>query len=256
MVKQKQNSDTSYPALAKAARALLFVVALVALVPTFVAAVAWTHYSQSPRNIFCLLFVICPVVSISLTAIALRSPPYLRLRIAAFVAACALGAVASELLLSINAARAVELEPAARFVIRQRENGRSLHPYLAPTNFLRSDTGGTMRSRLSIDDKEILPVAGRSRSDLCPCNESGTPLVYRSDRFGMHNPDAVWDEAQLDIAVVGDSFAHGWCVPSESNFASHIRTLYPKTVNLGSAGHGPLLNLAAIREYLPSHKPK
>jgi hypothetical protein len=60
----------------------------------------------------------------------------------------------------------------------------------------------------------------------------------------------------VEIAAVGDSFTHGYCVPPEQNFVALIRERHPATLNLGIAGNGPLLMLATLTEYLTPLKPR
>jgi lysophospholipase L1-like esterase len=88
------------------------------------------------------------------------------------------------------------------------------------------------------------------------CNEIGPYLIYRSDEHGFQNPSGLWGLPQLDVALVGDSFAQGNCVPSEQNAAARIRSDFPGTLNLGMEGNGPLAELAVIREFLPVLRPK
>ena len=42
-------------------------------------------------------------------------------------------------------------------------------------------------------------------------NESGYYSIYKSDRYGFNNPDYVWDKNEIDLVIIGDSFAHGAC---------------------------------------------
>src|SRR5262249_43591060 len=77
-----------------------------------------------------------------------------------------------------------------------------------------------------------------------------------SDRHGFNNPDEIWQSEHVDVAVLGDSFAHGYCVPNDRTFAGLIRHQYPSTMNLAIAGNGPLFMLAAAKEYLPHFEPK
>jgi hypothetical protein len=85
---------------------------------------------------------------------------------------------------------------------------------------------------------------------------SGEYTAYQSDEHGFHNPKGIWRTDRLNIAILGDSFAHGFCVPSENNFVSLIRDRYPATLSLGMGGSGPLLELAGVKEFLPFLKPK
>ncbi len=81
------------------------------------------------------------------------------------------------------------------------------------------------------------------------CNELGVTTVYRSDEYGFNNPAGLWEQAPLEVLLVGDSFVQGACVPPDQTLAAVIRKAYPRTVSLGRDGAGPLLQLAALREY-------
>jgi hypothetical protein len=111
-----------------------------------------------------------------------------------------------------------------------------------------------MRSPFKVNGIRILPLGGISNKVTVLCNEAGFHLVYKSDEHGFHNPAQLWPNA--DLVAVGDSFAMGHCVPSDKNFVSLIRSRYPKTINLGMSGNGPLVELGAIKEYAPLLKPK
>jgi hypothetical protein len=101
----------------------------------------------------------------------------------------------------------------------------------------------TSRSRLwrssSLVHSTFLPLACISNVTTVFCNESGEYIIYRSDDHGFHNSSGLWDKEQADIVALGDSYAHGACVPSEQGFVSVIRSRYPATVNLGVNGDGP-----------------
>ena len=101
-----------------------------------------------------------------------------------------------------------------------------------------------------------MPLGGISSVTTVACNESGKFLIYESDRHGFHNPKGLWNRNTWDVAAVGDSFTHGYCVPSDDNYVAQIRELYPGTLNLGMGGNGPLLNLASLLEFLPQLKPR
>jgi PAS domain S-box-containing protein len=113
-----------------------------------------------------------------------------------------------------------------------------------------------LESAIRINGTEVLPLAGISNKVTVLCNENGAYVTYTSDEHGFHNPPGIWSLDHIDVAAVGDSFAHGACVPSDGNFVSLIRKHYPATLNLGGAGHGPLFVLASLKEYLPRVTPK
>jgi hypothetical protein len=121
---------------------------------------------------------------------------------------------------------------------------------------LEREANGSMKSALQIDGAELIPLGGIANKLTVMCNQIGDYVVYKTDEHGFHNPAGIWDSGQLQIVALGNSFTHGYCVPSEKNFAALIRRRYPATLNLAMAGHGPMLTLATVKEYLPQLKPK
>jgi hypothetical protein len=108
----------------------------------------------------------------------------------------------------------------------------------------------------SIVPDKLVPIGGVSRSLTVLCNESGRYITFKSDEHGFRNPSAVWNQHHADLAVVGESLAQGYCVPEGKSFADLLRAQYPVTLNLGTSGESALIQLAAIREYLPQFTPK
>ena len=105
-----------------------------------------------------------------------------------------------------------------------------------------------------IHDTPVVPLSSIPGTTIVMCNEAGTYVTYDSDRFGFNAPDVQWD-LPIDVALVGDSFVEGWCVPREASFGALIRASRPTTLNVGYAGHGPLAELGVIREYVASRRP-
>jgi hypothetical protein len=107
------------------------------------------------------------------------------------------------------------------------------------------------------NNMEIYPLSGLSNSLTVYCNESGEYTIYNSDRYGFHNTEKdIWNSGVAEIGVVGDSFLHGACVPTEKNITSTISREYKKTINLGLGGCGPLIELAILKEYMSQLRPK
>jgi PAS domain S-box-containing protein len=136
-----------------------------------------------------------------------------------------------------------------------RSRGIDAGPSLFPQGLLKEQNDGTVKSLISINGVEFLPLASIANKLTVVCNENGQYLTYRSDEHGFNNPPHIWD-TPIDIVAVGDSFTQGWCVDPESNFVSLIRQRHPGTLNLGIEGNGPLIMLATIKEYAESVKPK
>jgi hypothetical protein len=104
-------------------------------------------------------------------------------------------------------------------------------------------------------DGTLLPLGGIANVTTVFCNEMGQYVVYASDEHGFHNPPGIWTSRDIEVAVLGDSFAQGDCVPSDQNFTALIRREYPGTLNLGMRGNGPLLMLAGLKEFLVELRP-
>jgi hypothetical protein len=130
-------------------------------------------------------------------------------------------------------------------------------PVVTPSNHLfleRPD--GTISSKANIDGVEVMPLAGASLRTTLLCNENGEWITYQADRKGFNNPSDAWELGSVEIAALGDSFAHGYCVPPGKSFVDLIRQQHPRTINVGIAGDGPLLMLATQSQYLQSVRPK
>jgi len=108
---------------------------------------------------------------------------------------------------------------------------------------------------LRLDGQDVIPLGGISRRPTILCNEAGEYVTYDSDEHGFNNPKGLWSAGASDILIVGDSFAHGACVPSDKSFGALLRQRYPKTISVGYMGNGPLVELAALAEYGPFLKP-
>ena len=129
----------------------------------------------------------------------------------------------------------------------------------------RGDTGATpmivpmaivdSESHLLINQRPISPLAGVSGQTTVTCNEAGKWLTYMSDERGFRNPKGLWD-GPVEIALLGDSFGHGLCLPDENGIAGRIRAVFPRTLNLSYSGNDPLVELATLREYLTNRKPR
>ncbi len=140
-------------------------------------------------------------------------------------------------------------ERARMEVVRDlRAHGIDAAPRIIPAALLVETPDGSLRSRVRIDGEEVLPLAGISRKQVVSCNETGEYPVYASDEHGFRNPPGLWAQAPITLALIGDSFTLGECVPSEASIGGRLRRQFPHTVNLGMGGHGPLLQLATLRE--------
>lgn len=115
---------------------------------------------------------------------------------------------------------------------------------------------GSIQSAVKIAGEEAIPLGAVANRITVLCNESGQWITYPSDEHGFSNPKGIYQSNPLDIAALGDSFAQGFCVPPDKSFVALIRQRFAATLNLSIAGNGPLLELATLKEYLSSLKPR
>ena len=151
----------------------------------------------------------------------------------------------------------VDRRSAGEFIAALRRRSIDAVPIITPSNQLFIDQpDGSIKSAIAIDGHDFVPLAAVSNRPTVFCNEGGHWLYYESDAHGFNNANEVWQRNRMEIAAVGDSFVHGYCVPPEKNFVSLIQQERPATLNLGIAGDGPLLMLATLKEYLPQFAPR
>ena len=132
-----------------------------------------------------------------------------------------------------------------------RKDGIDAVPSISPASWQLTD------GLLTENNKKIYPLGGISRRTTVLCNETGEYTIYNSDEHGFHNPLGIYKQDKLDIGLVGDSFAEGYCVKSDQNIVGQLRSLDYTVLNLGKGGgNGPLLELASIKEYLEPIKPE
>jgi lysophospholipase L1-like esterase len=203
-----------------------------------------------------VLLVLPALAAVVLPVAAVRLSPARRIRVATVVASTVLSLLAANVLVADFASPGTAVGAAApkgapfdrrsvaQVVASLRSQGKPAVPAVYPTNFILSERG---RAALSAADVGF-PLAGISNRPTVFCNESGEYIVYDSDQYGFQNPPDAW-EGRPDIAVVGDSFVHGVCVPPERNIAGVLRQHGRTVLNLGMGSAGPLSALGRIEEY-------
>ncbi len=101
---------------------------------------------------------------------------------------------------------------------------------------------------------QLMPLSGFARRPTVTCLDGGQWRTFESDEHGFHNPPGLW--GRVDIGAVGNSWTHGFCVPSNENYVALVRRRYPATLNLGQAAQGPLKILGITTEYLSRLQPR
>jgi hypothetical protein len=129
-------------------------------------------------------------------------------------------------------------------------------PDIPPSIVLEPSENGSYKSALTLEGREFLPLGSISNRVTVHCNESGEYTIYKSGDRGFNNPKGHWALKPIDVALLGDSFTLGACVPTGKSFAALVADAYPATLNLAADNNGPLLELATLREYLKDLRPR
>jgi len=105
--------------------------------------------------------------------------------------------------------------------------------------------------------ERILPVFGIANALTVFCNETGREwITITTDEIGYNNPKNIWILKPLQVALIGDSFAHGNCVTQNKTISGQLRKKYPASVSAGYGGNGPLLILASLIEVIKYYQPR
>lgn len=103
---------------------------------------------------------------------------------------------------------------------------------------------------VTIGGRRVIPLGGVAGANVVGCNENGYFTTWRTDEFGFANPAGALASRGPHLFFLGDSYTQGDCLRSEESIVGRVRAARAETINLGSGGNGPLLELAAIREYV------
>tara|TARA_B100000427_G_scaffold318957_1_gene316677 strand:+ start:2054 stop:3364 length:1311 start_codon:yes stop_codon:yes gene_type:complete len=108
------------------------------------------------------------------------------------------------------------------------------------------------------ENTKLFILGGKSNTKHLYCNEIGYYSYFYSDRFGFRNIDKIWDNNNLDIVIVGDSFGLNACVNKENTIVEILRKKNKKfkILNLSWDGNGPLTNYAGFFEYIDDKNTK
>ncbi|HUF70631.1 MAG TPA: hypothetical protein VMM79_18425 [Longimicrobiales bacterium] len=108
---------------------------------------------------------------------------------------------------------------------------------------------------LEVDGRRVVPLTNVSRKTIVYCNESGQYASFRTDEYGFNNPEGLWD-APVDVALIGDSFVQGACVPPSQTMAAFLRDQSVSALTVALDDFGPLSELALLHEYVAPVEPR
>ena len=112
------------------------------------------------------------------------------------------------------------------------------------------------QEEIIVDNTKILALGGIANKKIIFCNEAGKWIEYKSDELGFRNPKGIWDNKEIDIFILGDSYGQGTCVENENMIDYFLRDVYPSTLNLSYSMGGALIQLANLIEFGEIKKPK
>lgn len=252
-------------ALASAARVVLLGVALLGLVVIALAARRFDSLLDPAARPWLALALLC--IAVGLGGARLR--PGRRIALALTGMAVGFVLLCAEVVLTVlpqvrlarirtqvaaHTGRVFDTRSIPDVIRARRDSGQDIVPSIVP-KVVSEYVGPSVDPAIRFDGA-FLPLGGISgRTTLQLCNEDGQYPSYRSDRFGFHNPPEVWD-APAELVLIGDSFTHGYCVDDADALAGQLRLRFPRTVNLGSGGSGPLAGLGTLTEYGLAARPR
>jgi hypothetical protein len=130
-----------------------------------------------------------------------------------------------------------------------QKQGENAWPNIGPQAYI--DNNG-----IDFNGSKIFPLGAISAAHMVLCNESGHFSTHHTDEHGFNNPKGLYQQ-DIDVLIVGDSYAHGACVDEGQDIASILRKLgTSKVLTLASGGIGPLIELATLSEFGKYLKPK
>ncbi len=130
-----------------------------------------------------------------------------------------------------------------------KETGVEVFPNVFPSNFIESNG-------LTSDKDRIYPLGTISNSTTILSNEAGFYPVIKTDEHGFNNPKGLYIKNNVDILLTGDSYTEGFSVHSNETISAVLQQLDYNAISIGKSGNGPLLELAALKEYGEPLKPK
>ena len=118
-------------------------------------------------------------------------------------------------------------------VNEERIKNINIYPYVVPREFLDKNTS------------KNLILTPMPNTNYIACNEYGNWKIFKTDELGFNNKSFL---LKFDTLLMGDSFAEGSCVESDSEPVNILKKMNTSAYTIGVSGNGILLSLALAHE--------
>ena len=106
---------------------------------------------------------------------------------------------------------------------------------------------------------KVYPLSSEPNTETLYCNEGEGWTYLINDKLGFRNSREINNDEKFAY-LIGDSYAHGACVPEEDTFAGNInKVLKEKNIfvkNLGGSGHNPIHYDMTLKSFFPNKLPE
>lgn len=139
-------------------------------------------------------------------------------------------------------------------VRRLRENGIRAYPPVFPSGLIAYYGASGRTATVDVDGIPVLPLSGIPGQPTVYCIAKGNVIGYVSDPLGFRNPARSYEAKRLAFAILGDSFAQGYCVQQDATYAARFSALGP-TISFGVNSSSTLVQYAIYQEFVASRRP-
>lgn len=141
---------------------------------------------------------------------------------------------------TIEATRRKEEDTPQKVALLKAGLSPLFYPEMVRTNFAARG----LANRLG-----FVPLGPQPSSEVIYCNEGYGMVTYQTDHLGFRNPPSVWETLPTGILLVGDSFAHGSCVPDDQVLSTHLSGLGHSVINVATGGNDPTIYASLIKTF-------
>jgi hypothetical protein len=225
------------------------ILALLALFFAAQLAFALQHTDRYLHDVyrFARYYALPGLLALGFAAVAWRGGTALKARVAGYGAAVLAALIGFELLptlaLMANPPRSI-----VDAVVEMRADGERVAPAF---------TLGAANRWAGVERREAAMLANLPgiRTLLCGDDQQGW-IGFEADAQGFNNPGGAPASEPLEVAVLGDSFVHGYCLPAAESIIGQLAARVPRSAGYGILGNGPLYELEMLKYYLPARRPR